>query len=126
MAVTKTIIQNSNTRTVVKIVGTASGDTSIISLASDLPASGQTTATPKANITKVWYSVAGTGDATVVRNSVTALKLFGSDVIDCFGLAENNGSDIVVTFTNSAGGTVILECSKISGYSSMLPDVTGT
>lgn len=126
MAVTKTIISNSNTRSVIKIVGTVSGDTSTISLATDLPVSGQTTATPKANITKIWFSVAAAGEVTITRNTVVVAKLFGSDTFDCFGLAENNGSDIVVTFTNTTGGTVILECSKISGYSSMLPDVTGT
>lgn len=71
---------------------------------------------PLANITKVWYSVSSSGDVTITRNSVAVLKLFGHDVIDNFGLAENNSSDVVATFNTSAGGTVILEFSKIDGF----------
>lgn len=84
---------------------------------SDLATAGQQiTAAPQANITKVWYSVSSAGDVTVTRNSVAVLKLFGHDTLDCFGLAENNGFDTVVTFNTSAGGTVILEFTKIDGF----------
>lgn len=131
MAATKTVIQKSNTRAIVKIVGTAAADTATISLATDLlftdgAGTAEVASSPKANITKVYYSVSSSGDVSVVRNSVPVLKLFGHDTIEGFGLAEQNGSDIVVTFTTSAGGTIILELAKISGYSPVLLDRSGT
>ena len=83
---------------------------------SDLLYTDQFLSTPKVNINKVWYSVSSSGDVTVTRNSVPVLKLFGHDTIEQFGLAENNTSDIVVTFNTSAGGTIILDISKLEGF----------
>lgn len=83
---------------------------------SDLSYPGQTFDTPSANITKVKYSVSSSGNVTVVRNAVTILNLFGHDSLNEFGLAEQNTSNIVVTFSTSAGGTLFLELAKISGW----------
>jgi hypothetical protein len=94
-----------------------------IALATDLLCPNQTSVAPKVNITKVWYSVSSSGDVTITRNSVAVAKLFGHDTIDCFSLAEQNTSDVVVTFNTSAGGTIILELAKVSGYGGNLaPD----
>ena len=122
---TKTIISNSNTRTVVKVASaTAVGaDTATIALA-DIVMGGQTASSPKANITKIWYSVPAAGYVTLTRNSVIVATLYGQGEIDGFGFAENNTNDVDVAF--SAGGTVMVELAKLTGYSSMLPDVTGT
>ena len=46
--------------------------------------------------------------------------LFGTDVLP-YGSSESNTKDIVVTFSGSPGGTIILELSKTAGYSAMLP-----
>ena len=115
MTITKTLIANSSSRAVVKVTGTADTDTTTISLA-DLAfvnEYNQTKTPGKVNITKVWYSVSSSGAVTVDRNSVTVLKLFGHDTIDCFGLAEQNDQSAVVTFSGSAGGTIIIEFSKV-------------
>lgn len=77
-----------------------------------------TVASPKSELTKIWYSVSSSGDVTIVRNAVTIAKLFGHDTIEGFGLAEQAGENIVVTFNTSAGGTAIIEISKTSGYGS--------
>ena len=117
MAATVTILAVSESRAVVKVTGTAANDTATIALSSlihtTLP---QTASSPKANIVRVWYSVASGGNVTIVRNSVTVLNLYGHDTISGFSLAEQNGSDVVVTFVTSAGGTAILEFSKVGGY----------
>lgn len=122
---TKTIISNSNTRTVVKVASaTAAGaDTATITLAG-IAMSGQNTSSPKANITKIWYSTQAASYITLTRNGVIVATLYGQGVLEGFGFAENNSSDIDVAF--NAGGTVIVELAKLTGYSSMLPDVTGT
>ena len=126
-AATKTVIQKSNTRATIKVASlTATGaDTSTISLTTDLAyTSGegtvQTVVSPKANISKIWYSVPSGGYVTITRNSVIVATLFGHDVIEGFNFAENNGSDIAIAF--SAGGTVILEINKIDGYGQVLED----
>ena len=126
MAVTKTVIQNSNTRTVIKIVGTAAADTSTITLSSDLaftPGYGvaQTVASPKVNIGKVDYSIAAANNITVVRNTTTVLNLFGQGKIKEYGFAELNDQNIVVTF-NGGGGTIILELVKTAGFGDTAPN----
>lgn len=130
-AATKVKLQNSHTRSIVKVASvTANGaDTATIALATDLLHTDgleitQTANSPKVNITRIWYSVPSSGYVTITRNSVIVATLYGHDTIDNFSLAENNGSDIGVAF--SAGGTVILELAKVSGYSSENPDRTGT
>ena len=84
---------------------------------SDVGTPGQIITTPKANITKMWYSVSSAGDVLVSRNSVAVAKLFGHDTIQDFGMAENNSYDVVVLFEVSLGGTLIIEISKVDGYS---------
>ena len=92
---------------------------------SDFLAYGQIiTGTPKVNIPRVRYSVSSGGDVAFVRNSVTVLKLFGHDEIECLS-SEENASDITVTFETSAGGTAIIECSKIAGFGSINPKGMG-
>lgn len=116
MAITKTVIQKSNSRATVKVVGTVSGDTSTIALATDLNVATEVVGSPVVNIAKVWYSVSSSGSVTITRGGVVVAKLFGHDTMEGFALNEQNGSDIVVTFDVSAGGTVILELGKTAGY----------
>ena len=114
MPITKTLITNSPSRSVFKITGTADAENITIALADMIHTNSGTAVTPtKANITKVWYSVSSSGAVTVTRNSVVVLKLFGHDTIDNFGLAEQNNQSAVVAFAGSAGGTIIIEFSKV-------------
>lgn len=85
---------------------------------SDVAIPGQTIGTPLVNICGFEYSF-GTS-CTVVRNSVTILNLFGTwwgggEHTRGVGLAEQNGSDIVIT-TVTSGGTLVLDLSKVSGF----------
>jgi len=67
----------------------------------------------KANITKLKYSCSSTGTLEIARNSVVVTRLFGCGDLDGFGLAENNTFSLVVTFATGAGGTLIVELSKL-------------
>lgn len=70
---------------------------------------------PKANITKLWYSLDPAGKATIVRNSATVFSLFGYNTLEGFGVAEQNAYSTVVTFT-ATGGTVIIEFVKLDDF----------
>jgi antitoxin (DNA-binding transcriptional repressor) of toxin-antitoxin stability system len=120
MAITKTLIQKTNARATVKVTATAANDTTTINLATELNVTGETVTTPVVNIAKIWYSVSSAGSVTITRNGIVVAKLFGHDTMDGFALNEQNTHNIVVTFDTSAGGTVILELGKTSGY--FLPD----
>jgi hypothetical protein len=125
MAVTKTVIQNSNSRTTIKIVGTVAADTSTVSLLTDLAFTAgngtvQTVASPVVNIANILSTSGGT--ISVVRGGVTVALTAGSMFnLDRHPLAEGNASDIVVTF-NTAGGMIILELNKVTGFGSVTPD----
>jgi hypothetical protein len=119
MAATKTVLRVNNNRAIVRIVGTAGGDTSTITLNSDLVGSGDALTsggTPTAYVTRVKTSSANS--VTLVRNGVTVGAFYGSDVIEesDWVLTDQATSDIVVTFVGGAG-MVILELTKVSGYS---------
>lgn len=121
MAITKTRISSAQNKAVFKITATAAADTVTIVLATDLIHEGQAVATPKVNIARMAYSCSSSGDITIVRNGVTTHKLFGHDSEFQAPTAEQNLSDIVVTFNNTAGGTLILELSKVDGYGAINP-----
>lgn len=120
MAATVHYITKTHNRAVVKIVGTAASDTATINITTDLLVSGQTASSPKVGISAVAYSCSSAGDVTVVRNSIPVFKLFGHDSLS-YGSNEQSNQNIVVTFNTSAGGTLILELSKTSGFSAVNP-----
>jgi hypothetical protein len=99
---------------VVAISGT--GATETIDLDTTLSTTGQTASSPKVNISAIHWSVPS-GNATIVRNSVSLWLLTGAREFDFNGYSDNReqGSNIVVT-TPAGGGTVIIELVKISGY----------
>ena len=119
MAALKQVISKSGSRAVVKITNNISGaadDAATITLATDILGNGQSVqGTPTANITKIWYSAPSSSYVEIKRNSVIVATLYGHDTISEFGFSENNTSDIVVNL--KAGGTVIIEIAKLSGYS---------
>lgn len=119
MAATKTVLRVTNNRAMVRIVATAGADTATITLNSDLVGSGDALTaggTPTANISLIKTS--SLNSITVARNGVSVATLYGSDVIDQpeFVLNDQNTSDIVVTF-NTGGGMILLDITKVAGYS---------
>lgn len=82
---------------------------------------GQVMTTPVVNIAELAYSCNAAGQITVARNSVVTHNLFGSDHALRAPSNEQNTFDIVVTFVTTAGGTLIIEFSKVDGFSAINP-----
>jgi hypothetical protein len=119
MAATKTVLRVTNNRAVIRVVGTAAADTATITLNTDLVGSGDALTsggTPTAIISKVKTSSAN--HVHLTRNSVDVGTFFGSDVIEesDWVLTDQPTSDVVVTFHGGAG-MVLIELTKVSGYS---------
>jgi len=122
MAVTKTILKNTNNETVVKIAGTAASTT--IDLQTDLLASTQALdgATQTVNIAGVQWVGLSAATVTIARNSVNVLTLPGGGA-DYMEFAAGNGfvdtventSDIVVTIAG-AEAQCYLVLRKVGGY----------
>jgi hypothetical protein len=123
MAVTKTILKNTNQESVVKVAGTAASAT--IDLSVDLVASTQTIPAPSTqavNIAGVQWVGLPDATITITRNSVNILTLpgGGADYIEFAagsGFVDNieNTSDIVVTIAG-AEAQCYLVLRKVSGY----------
>ena len=122
MAVTKTVVRNNNNKCLIRIVGTASSDTSTVDIDVDCLGAGfealTAGGTVRVNIAKVKASTANS--ITLVRNSVTVGAFYGSDILDesDWVLTDENTHNIVVTF-NSGPGMILLELTKVSGFSPM-------
>ncbi len=109
-----TVLKKTPIHCVIAISG--NGATETINLDTTLVTTGQTVATPVANISAIHWSVPS-GNATITRNSVQLWALTGAHEFDFNGYSDNreNASNIVVV-TPAGGGTVIIELVKISGY----------
>ena len=118
MAVTKTVLKNTNQETIIKVAGTAASST--IDLQTDCLATTQALsgATHTANIVACKWCGLNNSTITVTRNSVNILTLNGADAGDLdfsagYGFVDNieNTSDVVVTV---AGADLTLR--KVGGY----------
>lgn len=97
---------------------------------SDVLSAGQTIpGTPLVNITNAWASTVTGGGAVFTRNSVVALGLYGGggdygEHPPCGPIAENNGSDVVVTWQtgSTTGGVAVVELAKIDGFGDTQPN----
>lgn len=121
MAITKTRIASAQNKAVFKITATAASDSVTINLAADLIHNGQTVNSPKVNIARMAYSCSSSGSIDISRNGVVTHKLFGHDSEFQAPSAEQNDQNIVVTFSGTAGGTLILELSKVDGFGAINP-----
>jgi hypothetical protein len=122
MAVTKTILKNTNQESVVKIAGTAAAST--IDLSVDLLAGSQALdgATQRVNVAGVQWVGLPNSTITITRNSVNILTLpgGGADYMEFAagsGFVDNieNASDITVTIAG-AEAQCYLVLRKVSGY----------
>ena len=129
MAVTKTILRNTNLETVVQVGGTSG--TATISLNSDCLASSQELdgATQTCNITGYMVSGFLTSAITIARNSVTQMTFApeNSGTFDFqgqgFAQTQNNTSDIAVT-VGTGEAYVIIKIRKVSGYKPKIETAT--
>lgn len=122
MAVTKTILKNTNNETIVKIAGTAASAT--IDLQTDCLASTQALdgATQTVNIVGFQFTGMPSSTITITRNStnITTVSAEGHDDVEFaagmgFSDTVENTSDIVVTIAG-AEAQLYLTLRKIGGY----------
>jgi len=129
MAVTKTIIKNTNLETVVKIGGTAGSAT--ITLATDCLASTQALSGGTQTVDIITAQVTGNLNSAinVVRNSIPVLA-FAPEHNGLFNFEGNgfrdstaNTSDIVVTVAG-AEAHIYLTLRKVGGYATKVEEAT--
>jgi hypothetical protein len=121
MAVTKTILKNTNLETIIKVGGTSG--TANITLATDCLAGSQELdgATQVANITGYMVSGLLTSAITVTRNAQPLMTFApeNSGVLDFqgqgFADTTNNTSDLAVTI-GTAEAHIFIKIRKVSGY----------
>ena len=119
----KTVLKVNQQKAVVEIVLDAAGSETI-SLATDILCATQTVSgTPTVDIDSIKFSVQPTQLATVTRNAVNVLQLYGTDhwAFDSYAVNQQNTQDITVTLAGA--GTVIIELAKKAGYSATVPNV---
>ena len=118
MAVTVNNLKLTQVQGVVSVRGTAA--TGTIDLSVTLKKSTETQSSPTVNIKGLHWTLSSGASAKVQRNSVVLYELHESGSLDMYGFADNseNTSDIEVVIAGGAGGTVILDCAKVSGYGS--------
>ena len=118
MAVTVNTLKLTQVQGVVSVRGTAA--TGTIDISSTLKKSYETQSSPTVNIKGLTWALSSGASAKVQRNSVVLYELMESGNIDMYGYSDNseNTSDIEVVKAGGAGGTVIVDCAKISGYGS--------
>jgi len=118
MAVTVNNLKLTQVQGVVSVRGTAA--TGTITLATTLKKSTETQSSPAVNIKGLHWTLSSGASAKVQRNSVVLYELMESGSLDMYGFADNseNTSNIEVVIAGGAGGTVIVDCAKVSGYGS--------
>ena len=130
MAVTKTILKNTNQEAIVKIAGTAAAAT--IDLQTDILASSQALlgGTQTVNIAGIQWVGLPTSTVTITRNAVNILTLPGGGA-DYMEFAAGSGfvdtientSDIVVTIAGAEAQCYLI-LRKASGYVSKVETAT--
>ena len=130
MAVTKTVLKNTNQETIVKIAGTAAAAT--IDLQTDCLASSQALdgETQTVNIVGFQFTGLASSTITIARNgiNITTVAGEGHDSIEFaagngFSDTIENTSDIVVTIAG-AEAQVYLTLRKVSGYATKVENAT--
>lgn len=116
MAVTVDTLKLTQVQGVVAVRGTA--DTGTIALATTLKKVSETQSSPAVNIKGLQWTLSSGARAYVQRNSKILYELIESGVLDFYGWADNdeNDQDIEVVISGGTGGTVIVDCAKVSGY----------
>jgi hypothetical protein len=114
---TKRLIKVTPTKATVQFID--AGGT--LSLGTDLLSAGQTpSGSPKVYITGLTFSCAPTENISITRNSVKTISVTNVGHLD-MAMTLDATSDIVVACP--ANGMIIIELSKVDGYSSTIPNI---
>jgi hypothetical protein len=118
MAVTVDTLKLTQTHGVVAVRGTAA--TGTIALATTLKKSTETQSSPLVNIKGIQWTLSSGASAQIVRNSKVLYELQVTGRMDFYGFTDDDeqGSDIAIVIAGGNGGTVVVECAKVSGYGS--------
>ena len=118
MAVVVDVLKLTQVQGVCAVRGT--GATGTIALATTLKKSTETQSSPKADIKAIHWTLSSGASPKIQRNSDTLYELMESGSLDFYGFNDNhqNDQDIDVVIAGGAGGTVIVENAKVSGYGS--------
>jgi len=118
MAVTVDTLKLTQTQGVVAVRGTAA--TGTIALATTLKKSTETQSSPAVNIKGIQWALSSGASAKVQRNSKVLYELQVTGRMEFYGYSDNdeNDQDIEIVIAGGSGGTVIVECAKVSGYGS--------
>jgi hypothetical protein len=118
MAVTVDTLKLTQTHGVVAVRGTAA--TGTIALATTLKKSTETQSSPVVNIKGIQWALSSGASAQVVRNSKVLYELQVTGRMDFYGFTDDdeNDQDIEIVIAGGNGGTVVVECAKVSGYGS--------
>jgi len=120
MAVTVDILKLTQVHGVIAVRETGTTPaTGTIALATTLLKGTETQASPVVNLKAIHWALDTGATATITRNGQILYTLSESGSLDFYGFTDNteNASDIAVDVLG-AGGTVLVECSKVSGYGS--------
>ena len=118
MAVTVDTLKLTQTHGVVAVRGTAA--TGTIALATTLKKSTESQSSPLVNIKGIQWTLSSGASAQIVRNSKVLYELQVTGRMDFYGFTDDDeqGSDIAIVIAGGNGGTVVVECAKVSGYGS--------
>ena len=119
MAVTVDVLKLTQVQGVVAVRGVNA--TGTIALETTLKKSTETQSSPAVNIKGLQWTLASGTAAQVERNGKVLYELSGTGQMEFYGFSDNdeNDEDIDIVIDNAgAGGTVIVECAKVSGYGS--------
>jgi|SRR5210317_241512 len=119
MAVTVDVLKLTQVQGVVAVRGVNA--TGTIALETTLKKSTETQSSPAVNIKGLQWTLASGTAAHVERNGKVLYELSGTGQMEFYGFSDNdeNDEDIDIVIDNAgAGGTVIVECAKVSGYGS--------
>ena len=129
MAVTTTVLKNTNQEAIVKVAGTAAAGT--IDLQTTILAATQALdgATQTVNIVSVSFTGLTGSTITITRDTTNILTMYaeGSDTLDFAGMGFvdtiENTKDIVVTIAG-AEAQCYLTLRKVSGYATKVENAT--
>ena len=116
MAVTVDVLKLTQVQGVVAVRGTDA--TGTIALATTLKKSSETITTPNVNIKGIHWTLSASCRAYIQRSTKILYELSGSGHLDFYGWSDvdQNAQDIAVVIAGGNGGTVVVECAKVSGY----------